>query len=164
MLLWIAKQQCGAVVIGCARVCSRVFRLRQTKTIKMSFVELVKMSYHGLRINKEKRLFEHLTPDCRPVAPMSRNYSPSDRAFIATQTGQMLRDGIIRWFLTFFTYLTLSSNNIARFTPSTLHGADLFKIRNNKFLQFRIICKIYIFCNWWFSKFIPLEDELYPQG
>jgi len=38
---------------------------------------------------------EHLTPDCRPVASKSRNYSPSDRAFIATQTAQMLRDGII---------------------------------------------------------------------
>jgi len=24
------------------------------------------------------RLFEHLTPDCRPVASKSRNYSPSD--------------------------------------------------------------------------------------
>ena len=41
------------------------------------------------------RLFEHLTPDCRPVASKSRNYSPSDRAFIATQTAQMLRDAII---------------------------------------------------------------------
>jgi len=41
------------------------------------------------------RLFEHLTPDCKPVASKSRNYSPSDRAFIATQTAQMLCDGII---------------------------------------------------------------------
>jgi len=42
------------------------------------------------------RLFEHIAPDCRPVASKSRNYSPSDRAFIATQTAQMLRDGIIK--------------------------------------------------------------------
>ena len=41
------------------------------------------------------RLFEHWTPDCRPVTCKSRNYSPSDRAFIATQTAQMLRDAII---------------------------------------------------------------------
>jgi len=41
------------------------------------------------------RLFEHLTPDCKPVASKSRNFSPSDRAFIATQTAQLVRDGII---------------------------------------------------------------------
>jgi len=43
--------------------------------------------------------------------------------------------------------LILSSNNIARFTPNTLNDAHLFEIRNNKFLQFRIICKNYICCN-----------------
>ena len=41
------------------------------------------------------RLFEYLSPDCRPVASKSRKYSSSDREFIATQTAQMLRDGII---------------------------------------------------------------------
>jgi len=41
------------------------------------------------------RLFEHLTPGCRPVASKSQNYSLSDRAFIATQTAQMLHDDII---------------------------------------------------------------------
>ena len=30
-------------------------------------------------------LFEDLTPDCKPVVCKSRNYSPSDRAFIVTQ-------------------------------------------------------------------------------
>jgi len=33
-------------------------------------------------------------------------------------------------FLTFFTYVTLLSNKIAGFTPSTLDGAHLLKIRN----------------------------------
>jgi len=41
------------------------------------------------------RLFENLTSDCKPVACKSRNYSPSDRAFVATQTAQMLRDDTI---------------------------------------------------------------------
>jgi len=41
------------------------------------------------------RIFGHLTPDCKPVASKSRNCSPSDRPFIATQTAQMLRGGII---------------------------------------------------------------------
>ena len=37
------------------------------------------------------------------------------------------------------------------------------KYEINKFLQFRMICKIYICCNWWFSKFTPLEDQIYPR-
>jgi len=32
-----------------------------------------------------------------------------------------------------------------------------------KLLQFRMIYNIYICCELWFSKFTPLEDEIYPQ-
>ena len=35
-----------------------------------------------------------------------------------------------QWFLTFFTYLNLLSNKITRFSPSTLSGVHLLKIRN----------------------------------
>jgi len=38
--------------------------------------------------------------------------------------------GLEQWFLTFFTYLTLSSNKITRFTPDTLSGAHVRKMRN----------------------------------
>jgi len=37
---------------------------------------------------------------------------------------------IAQWFLKFFKYLSLLSNKITRFTPNTLNGADLLKIRN----------------------------------
>jgi len=39
-------------------------------------------------------------------------------------------DGLDQWFLTIFTYLTLLSNKMARFTPNTRSGAHLLKIRN----------------------------------
>ena len=34
---------------------------------------------------------------------------------------------LVQWFLTFFTYLTLSSNKITKFTPN---GDHLLKMRN----------------------------------
>jgi len=37
-----------------------------------------------------------------------------------------------------------------------------WKYEINKLLQFRMI-KNYTGCNLWFSKFTPLEDEIYPQ-
>jgi len=40
-----------------------------------------------------------------------------------------------QWFLTFFTYLTLLSNKITRFTPNALNVAYFLKIRNQKVLQ-----------------------------
>jgi len=51
------------------------------------------------------------------------------------------RETLEQWFLTFLTYLTLLSNKITRFTPNTLSGAHLLKIRINKLLQFRMIHK-----------------------
>jgi len=41
-----------------------------------------------------------------------------------------LSKGLDQWFLTFFTYLTLLSNTITRFTPNTFSGALFLKIRN----------------------------------
>jgi len=35
---------------------------------------------------------------------------------------------LVQWPLTFFTYLTLVSNNIIIFTPNTLNGAHFLKI------------------------------------
>jgi len=37
-----------------------------------------------------------------------------------------------------------------------------WKYEVNKLLQFRMITEIYICCNLWFSKFTPVEDEIYP--
>ena len=41
------------------------------------------------------RLFEHMTPDCKPIAAKSRKYSNADRKFIDNQVTQLLKDGII---------------------------------------------------------------------
>ena len=41
------------------------------------------------------RLFEHLTPECQPIAAKSRHYSRADQAFIRTQVCQLLSDDII---------------------------------------------------------------------
>ena len=38
-----------------------------------------------------------------------------------------------------------------------------WKYEVNKLLQFRMITEIYICCNLWFSKFTPVEDEIYPH-
>uniref|UniRef100_UPI00358E16DD uncharacterized protein isoform X1 n=1 Tax=Myxine glutinosa TaxID=7769 RepID=UPI00358E16DD len=40
-------------------------------------------------------LFPNLTSDCTPVAVKSRRYSPADMQFIADETAQLLKDGII---------------------------------------------------------------------
>ena len=40
-------------------------------------------------------LFNHLTPDCKPVATKSRRYSNDDRKFIDSEIQRMLQDGII---------------------------------------------------------------------
>ena len=39
-----------------------------------------------------------------------------------------------------------------------------WKYKINKLLQFRMIYIIYLGCNSWFSKFTPLENEIYPRG
>jgi len=44
---------------------------------------------------KPVRLFEHLTPDCQPIAAKSRHYSTVDQEFIQNQVCQLLRDDII---------------------------------------------------------------------
>ena len=41
------------------------------------------------------RLFEHLTPECQPIAAKSRHYSRADQAFIRTQVCQLLSNDII---------------------------------------------------------------------
>ena len=46
-----------------------------------------------------------------------------------------------QWFLTVFTYLTLLSNKITRFTPNTHNGAFCWKYEMSKLLQFRMIYK-----------------------
>ena len=42
------------------------------------------------------KLFEHLTPDCRPVAVRSRKQTPSNRKFIKETVKKLFEDGIIR--------------------------------------------------------------------
>ena len=41
------------------------------------------------------RLFEHLTPNCKPVTSKRRDYSKADRSFISNQVQQLLDDDII---------------------------------------------------------------------
>jgi len=36
------------------------------------------------------RLFQHMTPDCHPIAAESRNYSKADQEFIETRISQLL--------------------------------------------------------------------------
>jgi len=50
-------------------------------------------------------------------------------------------ENLEQWFLTVFTYHTLLSSKVTRFTSNTLNGAYLLKYEINKFLQFRIIYK-----------------------
>ena len=40
--------------------------------------------------------------------------------------------GLVQWFLTFYTYLTILSNKIIRFTPNSFNGAHLLKKRYKK--------------------------------
>jgi len=48
---------------------------------------------------------------------------------------------LAQWFLTFFTYLTLLSNYITRFTTKTLNDAHFLKIWNWPTLAFRMVYK-----------------------
>ena len=41
------------------------------------------------------RLFEHLSPNCKPVTSKRRSYSKADRSFISNQVQQLLDDDII---------------------------------------------------------------------
>ena len=41
------------------------------------------------------RLFEHLSPDCRPVAMKRRNYSTADQDFISNEIKKLLADDVI---------------------------------------------------------------------
>ena len=51
--------------------------------------------------------------------------------FTREKDTHMRQQTLRQWFLTLFTYLTLLSNNITRFTPNTLGGGHLLKIRNS---------------------------------
>ena len=42
------------------------------------------------------KLFEHLTPDCRPVAVRSRKQTPSNKKFIRDEVRKLFEDGIIK--------------------------------------------------------------------
>jgi len=46
--------------------------------------------------------------------------------------------GLVQWFLTFYTYLTILSNKIIRFTPNSFNGAHLLK-NDIKNVQLRMI-------------------------
>ena len=48
-----------------------------------------------LKCQNPARLFEHMTPDCHPIAAKSRNYTKADHEFIETQVLQLLADDII---------------------------------------------------------------------
>jgi len=48
-----------------------------------------------LKCQNPARLFEHMTPDCHPIAAKSRNYSKADQEFIETRISQLLADDII---------------------------------------------------------------------
>ena len=48
-----------------------------------------------LKGEEPARLFEHLTPNCKPVTSKRRNYSKADRSFISNQVQQFLDDDII---------------------------------------------------------------------
>ena len=41
------------------------------------------------------RLFEHLSPNCRPLTTKRRNYSKTDQSFISSHISQLLEDDII---------------------------------------------------------------------
>ena len=41
------------------------------------------------------RLFEHLSPNCRPLTTKRRNYSKADQSFISSHISQLLEDNII---------------------------------------------------------------------
>jgi len=69
-----------------------------------------------------------------------------------------------QWFLTFLIYLTLLLNQITRFTPNTLNGAHLLKIRKKHLLQFRMIHKNLHWLRCMVQSIYRLEDEFYPQG
>jgi len=76
------------------------------------------------------------------------------------------RESLAQWFSTFFTYLTLISKNISRFTlPQVTQSCSWIentKLTNSYGLEWFI--KIYTGCHFQFSTFTPLEDEIYPQG
>ena len=42
------------------------------------------------------KLFEHLTPDCHPVAVKSRKQTPSNKKFIRDTVKKLFEDGIIK--------------------------------------------------------------------
>ena len=41
------------------------------------------------------KLFEHMSPNCEPVAVRRRNYSKADQSFISDQVSQLLEDDLI---------------------------------------------------------------------
>ena len=72
---------------------------------------------------------------------------------------------LVQWFLTFFTYLTpFYQTRIPDLLP--IHSTVLvyWKYEINKLISLEWFIKIYIGCNLWFSKFTPLEDEIYLRG
>jgi len=74
---------------------------------------------------------------------------------------------LIQWFLTFFTYLTPFYHTILiiRFTSNALKWCPFLKnMKLTNSYSLESFVKIYIDYNLWYSKFIPLEGEIYPQG
>ena len=41
------------------------------------------------------KLFENLTPDCKPIAARSRRYCAADRRFINDKVDELLKEGLI---------------------------------------------------------------------
>ena len=50
------------------------------------------LRYFGTLKANPVRLFEHLTPECQPIAAKSRHYSRPYQEFIRNQVCQLLRD------------------------------------------------------------------------
>jgi len=116
-----------------------------------------------LRFLWRKRLEWTLTR--RQPNPPTEPPEHKNMFFTREKDTHMRQQTLRQWFLTLFTYLTLLSNNITRFTPNTLGGGHLLKIRNStNSYSLEWFIKIYIGCNLWFSKFTFLDDEIYPQG
>ena len=73
--------------------------LRQHKCITFNFggpeLPLQIGTLQEVQNINQVRLFEHMTPDCKPIAAKSRKYSNADRKFIDDQVTQLLKDGII---------------------------------------------------------------------
>ena len=53
-------------------------------------------AFKPIKIPNPVRLFEHLSPNCRPVATKRRNYSTADQDFISNEIKKLLADDVIK--------------------------------------------------------------------